>query len=43
MPAPAYIEQLMTWVQSNVDNESVLPSKIGTFSVSKFTTLPSPC
>lgn len=30
MPAPAYIEQLMTWVQSNIDNESVLPSKIGT-------------
>ncbi|KAG6005322.1 Maintenance of ploidy protein mob1 [Claviceps maximensis] len=29
MPAPAYIEQLMTWVQSNIDNESVLPSKIG--------------
>lgn len=31
MPAPAYIEQLMTWVQSNIDNETVLPSKIGTF------------
>lgn len=29
MSAPAYIEQLMTWVQSNIDNESVLPSKIG--------------
>lgn len=29
MPAPAYVEQLMTWVQSNIDNESVLPSKIG--------------
>ncbi|KND94601.1 putative maintenance of ploidy protein mob1 [Tolypocladium ophioglossoides CBS 100239] len=29
MPAPAYIEQLMTWVQTNIDNESVLPSKIG--------------
>ncbi|KAG5930460.1 putative maintenance of ploidy protein mob1 [Claviceps africana] len=29
MPAPAYIEQLMTWVQSSIDNESVLPSKIG--------------
>ncbi|CCE31230.1 related to lariat-debranching enzyme [Claviceps purpurea 20.1] len=29
MPAPAYIEQLMAWVQSNIDNESVLPSKIG--------------
>ncbi|KAI5462259.1 putative maintenance of ploidy protein mob1 [Mariannaea sp. PMI_226] len=29
MPAPAYIEQLMTWVQSTIDNEQVLPSKIG--------------
>ena len=29
MPAPAYIEQLMTWVQATIDNESVLPSKIG--------------
>jgi len=32
MPAPAYIEQLMAWVQANIDNESVLPSKIGTFA-----------
>lgn len=31
MPAPAYIEQLMTWVQSNIDNEQVLPSKIGRY------------
>lgn len=30
MPAPAYIEQLMAWVQANIDNEQVLPSKIGT-------------
>jgi MOB kinase activator 1 len=29
MPAPAYIEQLMSWVQSNIDNEQVLPSRIG--------------
>ena len=29
MAAPAYIEQLMGWVQSNIDNESVLPSRIG--------------
>jgi MOB kinase activator 1 len=29
MAAPAYIEQLMTWVQSNIDNESVLHSRIG--------------
>lgn len=33
MPAPAYIEQLMTWVQSNIDNEQVLPSKIGADSI----------
>jgi len=32
MPAPAYIEQLMTWVQANIDNESVLPSKIGSLN-----------
>lgn len=29
MPAPAYIEQLMGWVQGNIDNEAVLPSRIG--------------
>lgn len=29
MPAPAYIEQLMTWVQGHIDNEAVLPSRIG--------------
>jgi MOB kinase activator 1 len=29
MPAPAYIEQLMSWVQANIDNETVLPSRIG--------------
>lgn len=29
MAAPAYIEQLMTWVQGNIDNEQVLPSRIG--------------
>lgn len=32
MAAPAYIEQLMAWVQANIDNEQVLPSKIGKFS-----------
>jgi len=32
MPAPAYIEQLMSWVQGNIDNESVLPSRIGQYS-----------
>lgn len=29
MPAPAYIEQLMAWVQSTIDNEAVMPSRIG--------------
>jgi MOB kinase activator 1 len=29
MPAPQYIEHLMAWVQSNVDNEQMFPSKIG--------------
>jgi hypothetical protein len=29
MPAPAYIEQLMTWVQGTIDNEAMLPSRIG--------------
>lgn len=29
MAAPAYIEQLMTWVQGNIDNETVMPSRIG--------------
>lgn len=29
MAAPAYIEQLMTWVQGNIDNEAVMPSRIG--------------
>lgn len=29
MAAPAYIEQLMSWVQGNIDNEAVLPSRIG--------------
>lgn len=37
MPAPAYIEQLMTWVQGHIDNEAVLPSRIGT---SAFQTVP---
>jgi len=32
MPAPEYIEHLMAWVQSNVDNEQMFPSRIGTFS-----------
>jgi hypothetical protein len=31
MPAPTYIEHLMGWVQSNIDNEAVFPSRIGTW------------
>ncbi len=31
MPAPTYIEHLMAWVQSNVDNETIFPSRIGQF------------
>jgi hypothetical protein len=34
MPAPTYIEHLMGWVQSNIDNESVFPSRIGDYFVS---------
>lgn len=29
MPAPDYVEHLMAWVQSNIDNESMFPSRIG--------------
>ncbi|KAI9681406.1 MAG: Mitotic exit network component [Caeruleum heppii] len=29
MPAPEYIEHLMAWVQGNIDNEYMFPSKIG--------------
>ena len=29
MAAPDYIEHLMSWVQSNIDNEQVFPSRIG--------------
>ncbi|KAI6778780.1 lariat debranching enzyme [Emericellopsis cladophorae] len=39
MPAPAYIEQLMSWVQANIDNEQVLPSKIGVPFPKSFPTL----
>src|ERR1700733_13415398 len=31
MSAPEYIEHLMTWVQSNIDNEQMFPSRIGMF------------
>lgn len=29
MPAPEYVEHLMTWVQGNIDNEQIFPSRIG--------------
>ncbi len=29
MPAPTYIEHLMGWVQSSIDNEVVFPSRVG--------------
>ena len=29
MPAPEYIEHLMSWVQGNIDNEQMFPSRIG--------------
>lgn len=29
MPAPEYIEHLMAWVQANIDNEQMFPSRIG--------------
>ena len=29
MPAPEYVEHLMTWVQGNIDNEQMFPSRIG--------------
>lgn len=32
MPAPEYIEHLMAWVQSNIDNEQMFPSRIGACS-----------
>ena len=32
MPAPEYVEHLMAWVQGNIDNESMFPSRIGAVS-----------
>lgn len=29
MPAPEYVEHLMAWCQSNIDNEQMFPSRIG--------------
>jgi hypothetical protein len=29
--APEYVDYLMTWVQSQLDHESIFPTKIGVF------------
>src|ERR1700760_1206042 len=29
MPAPEYVEHLMSWVQATVDNETIFPSRFG--------------
>lgn len=34
MSAPEYIEHLMSWVQSNIDNEQMFPSRLGMFFLS---------
>ncbi|KAG7008385.1 maintenance of ploidy protein mob1 [Physcia stellaris] len=39
MPAPEYVEHLMAWVQGNVDNESMFPSRIGVPFPKTFPTL----
>ena len=36
MPAPEYVEHLMAWVQSNIDNESMFPSRIGAHAHDSF-------
>ena len=37
--APKYIDYLMTWVQDQLDNEAIFPSKIGIKHVYVLTTL----
>lgn len=39
MSAPEYIEHLMAWVQGNIDNEQMFPSRIG---MSNYMRLSSP-
>lgn len=29
LPAPEYVDTLMNWVQSQLDDESIFPNKIG--------------
>ena len=40
MPAPEYVEHLMAWVQSNIDNESMFPSRIGADSLANISLPP---
>lgn len=37
MAAPQYIEHLMAWIQSNVDNDQIFPNRIGKLSVARCT------
>ncbi|GAB1191136.1 Maintenance of ploidy protein mob1 [Aspergillus pseudonomiae] len=39
MSAPEYIEHLMSWVQSNIDNEQMFPSRLGVPFPKAFTSL----
>lgn len=43
MPAPTYIEHLMGWIQSNIDNEAVFPSRIGMLAHPSITPNSNPC
>ncbi len=40
LPAPTYIDYVMTWAQNLIDDESVFPTKSGTFAL--FRPLPRP-
>ena len=33
LPAPTYIDYVMTWVQNLLDDETVFPTKSGAFSI----------
>ena len=37
MSAPEYIEHLMNWVQSNIDDEQIFPSRIGAYATPRNT------
>ena len=38
--APKYIDYLMTWVQEQLDDETLFPSKIGKFLLTTFLCVP---